>query len=83
MTKEKDMFEVYLYTVNNGDGSCSIGFYLDKTLDEDRLGHNYDYYSDGDGIGPKRCLTFESKEAAIAAGIPKDIGYFDYEEESE
>ena len=76
------MFTVYAYVAKNvGDGSNSILWFTNEG-DEDKLkGWDFDTWCDGDGFGSRCILNFESKEAAIKAGIPANVGPFTYDED--
>lgn len=76
-------FKVYGYVSAGGDGSYGICWFTTEG-DEDKLkGWDYETWCDGDGFGPRCTLSFESKEAAIKAGIPADIGPFIYSEDED
>ena len=75
------MFTVYGYVANAGDGSYNIHWFTTEGDEDKLLGWDYETWCDGDGFGPRATLNFESKEAAIAAGIPADVGPFVYSEE--
>ena len=59
--------KVYCYVQDGGDGSYSL-LWFKRELDGGENDY-IEYLSDGDGLGPKLVLTFESYEAAQAVGI--------------
>ncbi len=72
------MFKAYLYVADYGDGSAGVRWFLDSSLDEDLFSSSQlESFSVNEG-SPACTLVFSSKEMAIVAGIPKDIGYFEY-----
>lgn len=77
------MFKVYGYISSDGCGQMSIGWFT-TPMDPTKLSScQKEDWANEDENSFETVLTFESREAAIAAGIPSWIGPFEYEGEDE